>query len=76
MLIQSSAYAASFSRATGVHLNLGAKPYWPVYAEAARLGCPVVVHGGGHWDLGHGDDERFYRRQCYWSSYVSRDRFG
>jgi predicted TIM-barrel fold metal-dependent hydrolase len=38
--------------ATGVHLNLGAKPYWPVYAEAARLGCPVVVHGGGHWDLG------------------------
>ena len=38
--------------ATGVHLNLGAKPYWPVYAEAARLGCPVVVHGVGHWDLG------------------------
>jgi predicted TIM-barrel fold metal-dependent hydrolase len=38
--------------ATGVHLNLGAKHHWPVYAEAARLGCPVVVHGGGHWDLG------------------------
>ena len=38
--------------ATGVHLNLGAKPYWPVYAEAARMGCPIVVHGGGHWDLG------------------------
>lgn len=38
--------------ATGVHVNLGAKPYWPLYAEAARLGCPVVVHGGGHWDLG------------------------
>jgi predicted TIM-barrel fold metal-dependent hydrolase len=38
--------------ATGVHLNLGAKPLWPLYAEAARLGCPVVVHGGGHWDLG------------------------
>jgi len=38
--------------ATGVHLNLGAKQYWPLYAEAARLGCPVVVHGGGHWDLG------------------------
>ena len=38
--------------ATGVHLNLGAKPYWPVYPEAAGLGCPVVVHGGGHWDLG------------------------
>jgi predicted TIM-barrel fold metal-dependent hydrolase len=38
--------------ATGVHLNLGAKPLWPLDAEAARLGCPVVVHGGGHWDLG------------------------
>jgi uncharacterized protein len=38
--------------ATGVHLNLGAKPYWPVYGAAAKLGCPVVVHGGGHWDLG------------------------
>jgi predicted TIM-barrel fold metal-dependent hydrolase len=38
--------------ATGVHLNLGAKSYWPLYAEAARLGCPIVVHGGGHWDLG------------------------
>jgi predicted TIM-barrel fold metal-dependent hydrolase len=38
--------------ATGVHLNLGAKHLWPLYAEASRLGCPVVVHGGGHWDLG------------------------
>ena len=38
--------------ATGVHLNLGAKQFWPLYAEAARLNCPVVVHGGGHWDLG------------------------
>ena len=43
---------AALFPATGVHLNLGAKHYWPVYAEAARLGCPVVVHGGGHWDLG------------------------
>ena len=38
--------------ATGVQLNLGAKHYWPVFAEAASLGCPIVVHGGGHWDLG------------------------
>ncbi|HET9916096.1 MAG TPA: amidohydrolase family protein, partial [Candidatus Binatia bacterium] len=44
--------AAVLFPATGVHLNLGAKPYWPVYGEAARLGIPVVVHGGGHWDLG------------------------
>lgn len=44
--------AAALFPATGVHLNLGAKPYWPVYAEAARLAMPIVVHGGGHWDLG------------------------
>jgi predicted TIM-barrel fold metal-dependent hydrolase len=45
-------FSAALFPATGVQLNLGAKPYWPVYAEAARLGCPIVVHGGGHWDLG------------------------
>lgn len=45
-------FSAVLFPATGVHLNLGAKHYWPVYGEAARLGCPVVVHGGGHWDLG------------------------
>lgn len=45
-------FSAVLFPATGVHLNLGAKPHWPVYEEAARLGCPVVVHGGGHWDLG------------------------
>ena len=45
-------FSAVLFPATGVQLNLGAKHYWPVYAEAARLGCPVVVHGGGHWDLG------------------------
>ena len=44
--------AAVLFPATGVHLNLGAKHYWPVYEEVARLSCPVVVHGGGHWDLG------------------------
>jgi uncharacterized protein len=27
---------------------LGAKPYWPVYAEAERLGCCLAVHGGCH----------------------------
>jgi uncharacterized protein len=45
-------FSAVLFPATGVHLNLGAKSYWPVYEEAARLGCPIVVHGGGHWDLG------------------------
>jgi hypothetical protein len=31
---------------------LGAKPYWPVYAEAERLGCVLSVHGGAHDNFG------------------------
>lgn len=32
----------------GLPLPLGAKAYWPVYAEAERLGCSLAVHGGCH----------------------------
>jgi uncharacterized protein len=38
--------------ATGLSENLGAKAYWPVYAEADRLGCCLAVHGGCHDGLG------------------------
>ena len=31
---------------------LGAKTYWPVYAEAQRLGCCLAVHGGAHDHFG------------------------
>jgi len=34
LLIQSSAYGASSFPRRAYNLNLGAKPYWPVYAEA------------------------------------------
>ncbi len=37
---------------TGLRTHLGAKEYWPVYEEAARLGCALGVHGGAHHDLG------------------------
>ena len=37
---------------TGLMTHLGAKTYWPVYAEAERLGVPLAVHGGAHHDLG------------------------
>ena len=37
---------------TGLAQHLGAKAYWPVYEEAARLGAPLAVHGGAHHDLG------------------------
>jgi predicted TIM-barrel fold metal-dependent hydrolase len=32
--------------ANGLRSGLGSKEYWPVYAEAERLGCALAVHGG------------------------------
>ena len=32
----------------GLPEPLGSKAYWPVYAEAERLGCSLAVHGGCH----------------------------
>jgi predicted TIM-barrel fold metal-dependent hydrolase len=40
---------------TGLPSHLGAKQYWPVYAEADRLGCALAVHGGSHSGLGMDD---------------------
>ena len=32
----------------GLPTPLGSKMYWPVYAEADRLGCCLAIHGGAH----------------------------
>jgi uncharacterized protein len=32
----------------GLPQPLGAKMYWPIYAEADRLGCSLAIHGGAH----------------------------
>jgi hypothetical protein len=37
---------------TGLKDHLGGKEYWPVYAEADRLGCALGVHGGAHSGMG------------------------
>jgi len=37
---------------TGLKSHLGDKIYWPIYAEADRLGCALAVHGGAHSGLG------------------------
>ena len=37
---------------TGFKGHLGDKEYWPVYAEANKLGCCIGVHGGAHEGLG------------------------
>jgi hypothetical protein len=36
----------------GLPNHLGALEYWPVYAEAERLGCGLAVHGGCHSGFG------------------------
>jgi predicted TIM-barrel fold metal-dependent hydrolase len=36
----------------GIGHPLGSKAYWPVYAEAERLGCALAVHGGSAHGLG------------------------
>lgn len=38
--------------ATGLCQHLGAKAYWPIYAEAERLDCAISIHGGVHGGMG------------------------
>jgi len=38
--------------ANGLPTPLGSKQFWPVYAEAERLGCALAVHGGSAMRLG------------------------
>ena len=40
---------------TGLRSHLGSREYWPVYAEAERLGCCLAIHGGAHGGLGFDD---------------------
>ena len=37
---------------TGLPLHLGHQYYWPLYEEAARLGCALGVHGGSNRGIG------------------------
>jgi predicted TIM-barrel fold metal-dependent hydrolase len=43
----------------GLPLPLGNKAYWPIYAEADRLGCCLSVHGGCHDRFGMDHLNRF-----------------
>jgi uncharacterized protein len=36
----------------GLKGHLGSAEYWPVYEEAAALGCALATHSGAHGDLG------------------------
>ena len=37
--------AGAMLSGTGIKGNLGSKEYWPIYAEAERLGTPICIHG-------------------------------
>lgn len=41
--------------ANGINMHLGHKFYFPIYAEAERLGCCLGVHGGSHDNFGMDD---------------------
>jgi predicted TIM-barrel fold metal-dependent hydrolase len=41
--------------ATGLKAHVGSPEYWPIYAEAERLGCCIGIHGGVHSGLGFDD---------------------
>lgn len=45
-------FAGAMIPSTGFKGHIGGKEYWPVYAEASRLGCALGVHGGAHENLG------------------------
>jgi uncharacterized protein len=47
--------AGAMLPSTGLPLHLAHEYYWPVYEEAARLGCPLGVHGGANRDICHLD---------------------
>jgi predicted TIM-barrel fold metal-dependent hydrolase len=44
--------SGAFLPSNGLPLPLGAKPYWPLYAEAERLECALAVHGATHSRFG------------------------
>jgi hypothetical protein len=50
--VEELGFCGAMLPSTGLKDHLGAKEYWPVYAEADRLGCAIGVHGGAHSGMG------------------------
>jgi predicted TIM-barrel fold metal-dependent hydrolase len=40
------------SNPTGARRHVSHREFWPIYAEAERLGVPIAFHGGAYQDLG------------------------
>jgi predicted TIM-barrel fold metal-dependent hydrolase len=51
-VVEDLGFVGGLLPANGLKSHYGDKLYWPVYAEADRLGCCLSVHGGAYADLG------------------------
>ena len=51
-IVEELGFCGAMLPSMGLKGHLGGKEYWPVYAEAGRLGCCLGVHGGAHEGLG------------------------
>lgn len=51
-IVEELGFCGAMLPSTGFKGHLGSKEYWPVYAEANRLGCCLAVHGGAHEGFG------------------------
>ena len=51
-VVQELGMCGAMLPATGLKGSLGDPEYWPVFAEADRLGCCLAVHGGCHSGMG------------------------
>ena len=54
-VVEDLGFCGAMLPSTGVQANLSSKQYWPIYAEASRLGCALSIHGGAHEGLGMDD---------------------
>ena len=50
--VEELGFSGAMLPSNGLKGHLGSREYWPVYAEAERLGCCLSVHGGNHQGLG------------------------
>ncbi|MPZ14192.1 MAG: amidohydrolase family protein [Chloroflexi bacterium] len=50
--VEEMGFSGAMIPSTGLPNHLGAKEYWPVWAEADRLGCAIGIHGGAHSGMG------------------------
>lgn len=50
--VEELGFCGAMIPSTGLPNHLGAKEYWPVWAEADRLGCAIGIHGGAHSGMG------------------------